>query len=190
MKLLVIRVALLALQLSTAVVAAAIVVWRHTTALHVLSAPSADRLAEQLRGMDGESVAVVAMCAAVVVVSLVGAVGAARSPSGACQLHFYVTTEIIFLFVTCVALCGTIWELVSGATSPASAITEETAVPWQQSAKSLGLSLVAAAVFALSIRLSRRILDDAENLVDDDDSGRHFDIDTANDDKDSGFTRV
>ena len=80
-------------------------------------------LAEQINRVEGEEIVLFLMSAATILVSLLGIVGTLRgslSPATSkvhhqhnCLLNFYMSTLIVFLFVIFMALCGTLWEVIS-----------------------------------------------------------------------------
>jgi hypothetical protein len=211
-----------------------------------VTADGGDKLAEQFRGIEGEEIVIFIMCLATIIVSVLGIAGAIRGQEhNHCLLNFYMTTLIIFLFVTFVALCGTIWELINkllNRPEPVDYLVDDPVpiVPpssnndsvlsngtdsrnsggqdlinstnfstyfnssqqpvmttWWYITKSFMFIIITATIYATSIKLTRRILDSDEHyLANDDDSGRHFNIDNDNEDcnhhttKDSSFTRV
>jgi hypothetical protein len=117
-KLLAIKCSLIILQLVSLSVASVIIIVYYNPWIRILIdgnvADSGDKLAEQFRGIEGEEIVIFIMCLATIIVSVLGVVGAVRGQEhNHCLLNFYMTTLIIFLFITFVALCGTIWELIN-----------------------------------------------------------------------------
>ena len=248
-KLFAVKCSLIILQLVSLSVASVIIFVYYNPWIKILIDANLPDVEKEFRGIEGEEIVIFIMCLATVVVSLIGIVGAARGQEhNHCLLNFYMTTLIIFLFVTFVALCGTIWELINKLlnrdsnqidylvddpvvpstvesinSTVGAAASDKTAVDlinstkfdsffppknlpvissWWYITKSFLFIIISATIYATSIRLTRRILDSEEQyLANDDDSGRHFNIDNeGNEDnhnhnnhhstKDSSFTRV
>lgn len=118
-KLLAIKCSLIILQLVSLSVASVIIIVYYNPWIKILidatdNTESGDKLVEQFRGIEGEEIVIFIMCLATMVVSVLGVIGAVRGQEhNHCLLNFYMTTLIIFLFITFVALCGTIWELIN-----------------------------------------------------------------------------
>ena len=245
-KLLAIKCSLIILQLVSLSVASVIIIIYYNPWIKILiegnvTEQSNDRLAEQFRSIEGEEIVIFIMCLATILVSVLGIIGAVRCQRehNHCLLNFYVTTLIIFLFITFVALCGTIWELINKLLNrdshenylmvePRLNKTEVVPSGGQEADSSRGVDLInstdlselfhtnsqpvittwwyivksflfitlSATIYATSIKLTRKILDsDEQFLANDDDSGRHFNINDNDDNhsqntKDSSFTRV
>lgn len=245
-KLLAIKFSLIILQLVSLSVASVIIIVYYNPWIKILidgnvTETSGDRLAEQFRSIEGEEIVIFIMCLATILVSVLGIIGAVRCQHehNHCLLNFYVTTLIIFLFITFVALCGTIWELINkllngdgpgtnyllvepptnrtAPVTPSESDTKDAPVDlinstglselfhtkskpvvsdWPYIFKSFLFITISATIYATSIKLTRKILDsDEQYLTNDDDSGRHFNINDNDDNhsqhtKDSSFTRV
>jgi hypothetical protein len=120
-KLLAVKCSLIVLQLVSLLMASVIIIVYYNPWIKILIdsaddvSETGDKLVEQFRGIEGEEIVIFIMCLATIVVSVLGVMGALRGGHhhNHCLLNFYVTTLIIFLFVTFVALCGTIWELIN-----------------------------------------------------------------------------
>lgn len=218
-KQLVIKCSLIILQLvSLSVASVIIIVYYNPWIKIIIEAENSNKFVEQFRSIEGEEIVIFIMSMATIIVSVLGIIGAVRGQGhNHCLLNFYMTTLIIFLFVTFVALCGTIWEVINkfinkdvnfddnnrlsrkidaqidDKSTNTYTTSQYTNNSWWYLTKSFLFVIISATIYATSIKLTRKILDSDEHYIEaDDDSGRHFNINNDNDDntKDSSFTRV
>lgn len=218
-KLLAIKCSLIILQLvSLSVASVIIIVYYNPWIKIIIDAENGDKFVDQFRGIEGEEIVIFIMSMATIVVSVLGIMGAIRGQDhNHCLLNFYMTTLIIFLFVTFVALCGTIWEVINkfinkdvnlddnnrlsrkidsmpidDKTTGTYSTSQYAINSWWYLTKSFLFIVISATIYATSIKLTRKILDSDDHYIEaDDDSGRHFNINDNDDNtKDSSFTRV
>jgi hypothetical protein len=211
-KLLAIKCSLIILQLvSLSVASVIIIVYYNPWIKIIIDAENGDKFVDQFRGIEGEEIVIFIMSIATIIVSVLGILGAVRGQEhNHCLLNFYMTTLIIFLFVTFVALCGTIWEVINKLINRDSVLEENERLSrkidslsmnetknstttystsqlysnsWWYLTKSFLFIIISATIYATSIKLARRILDSDDHYLEaDDDSGRHFNINNDNDD--------
>jgi len=207
-KILVIKCSLIVLQLISLCVSSVIIIIHYNPWIKILIEAAQDgdqpeQVVDQFRGIEGEEIVIFLVSLATIVVSVLGIIGSlarVSRTSSHCLLNFYVHTLIIFLFVTFVAFCGTVWQTINKILNNNSTVNSELSVTWTHLTKSFLFILICAVIYAASIRLTRKILDfDDHYAIDDNGSDRHFNVNGgANHDDDSGnhfnhkssFTRV
>ena len=120
-KLRIIQVSLITLQLISLTVASVIIIVHYNPWIEKMiveaerSGDTTQSLADQIQRIEGEEIVIFLMSSATILVSVIGIIGTLRGHEHNynCMLRFYMSTLIIFLFVIFMALCGTIWEMVS-----------------------------------------------------------------------------
>ena len=116
----VLRISLITLQLVSMTIASVIIIVHYNPWIERIineaerSGNTSQSLADQIGRIEGEEIVIFLMSTATILVSLIGIIGTLRGDEhNHCLLNFYMSTLIIFLFVIFMALCGTIWEVIS-----------------------------------------------------------------------------